>query len=406
MWEQIKSNQIRSVILVTAMAALLLLIGYFLGLYFFDSGVGGLFIALIVWAVMSLVAFFQGDSILLSLSGARKIGRDDYPRLYNVVEEMKIASGLEKMPDIYIIDDPALNAFATGRDSTKASIAITSGLLQKLNRDELQGVVGHELAHIKNRDVLLMVICGVLLGTIVILAWYASRFLIFGGMGGSRRGSSRSGGGQAQIIILVVGIVLMILAPIIAQLIYFAVSRKREYLADASAALYTRYPEGLASALEKLRTSTDELKSANKATAPMYIINPFRKKGRQASDLSSTHPPISERVRILRAMAGGASFGEYDMAYRQVRSTSKGILSAPALAGVGAVGLRSASPPEPTGGKGKSEKMERTREVSDVMLHLSNYRTIDCDCGTKLKIPPSLKDRNVRCPKCGRVYTA
>jgi heat shock protein HtpX len=207
-----------------------------------------------------------------------------------VVEEMKIASGLEKMPDIYIIDDPALNAFATGRDPNRAAVAITSGLLQKLNRDELQGVMAHEISHIKNRDVLLMAMCSILLGTIVLLAWYGSRFMIFGAMTGSRRSSSR-GGGRGNIIILLVALVFMILAPIMAQLIYFAISRKREYLADASAALYTRYPEGLASALEKLGASTGQLKSANQATAPMYIVNPFRKKGMKASDLSSTHPP-------------------------------------------------------------------------------------------------------------------
>ncbi|GAI58015.1 unnamed protein product, partial [marine sediment metagenome] len=198
----------------------------------------------------------------------------------------------EKMPDIYIIDDPALNAFATGRDPNRAAVAITSGLLQKLNRDQLQGVIAHEISHIKNRDVLLMAMSSVLLGTIVILAWYATRILFFSSMAGGRRSSS-SGGGSGQLIILAVGIVLIILAPIMAQLIYFAISRKREYLADASSALYTRYPEGLASALEKLAASTSQLKSANKATAPMYIINPFRKKGMQASNLTSTHPPTS-----------------------------------------------------------------------------------------------------------------
>jgi len=146
MWEQIRSNQIRSAVLVAGMGVLLLFVGYFLGIYFLDSFIGGLIIALIVWAGMSLVAFFQGDNILLALAQARKVSHDDHPRLYNIVEEMKIASGLEKMPDIYIIDDPALNAFATGRNPDRAAVAITSGLLQKLNRDELQGVIGHEIA--------------------------------------------------------------------------------------------------------------------------------------------------------------------------------------------------------------------------------------------------------------------
>jgi len=398
-WEQIRSNQIRSVVLTMGMGALLILIGYFLGLYFFDSAIAGLVIAILVWAVLSLVGYFQGDSILLTMSRAKKIKRDDHPRLYNVVEEMKIASGLEKMPNIYIIDDPALNAFATGRDPNRASVAITSGLLQKLNRDELQGVIAHEISHIKNRDVLLMAMCSILLGTIVILAWYGSRFLIFGSMTGSRRSSSSGGGGGAQIIILVVALVFMILAPIVAQLIYFAISRKREYLADASAALYTRYPEGLASALEKLGTSTGQLKSANKATAPMYIINPFRKKGMKASDLSSTHPPISERIRILRAMAG-ASFNDYDQAYRQVHRGGTGVIPAASIA-AGTVPIATV---KLEGGAGEPNEIQRARETSDVMWRLSNYNTITCDCGAKLRVPPKFKEPRIKCPHCGRTH--
>lgn len=401
MWEQIRSNQIRSVILVAGMAVLLLLIGYFLGIYFLDSAIGGVIIALVIWAVMNLVAFFQGDNILLALSKARKIKRDDYPRLYNIVEEMRIASGLEKMPDIYIIDDPALNAFATGRNPGRAAIAVTSGLLQKLNRDELQGVIGHEIAHVNNRDVLLMSLCGILLGTIVILSWYATHMLFFSSMVGGRRSSS-SGGGQAQLIILAVGIVLMILAPIAAQLIYFAISRKREYLADSSSALYTRYPEGLASALEKLAASTAPVKSANQSSAPMYIINPFRKKGRAASDLTSTHPPVSERIRILRSMAGGASLADYDSAFRQVHKGGRGVIPHSAVTGAGAVGLRPAMS-EAAQQEAKVGKVERTREVSDLMWRLSNYKTITCACGTKLKVPPKLKSADIKCPHCGRV---
>jgi len=338
MWEQIRSNQIRSAVLVTLMALILLLVGFFIGLAL-GSPIAGLIIAFIIWGIMTLVAFFQGDSILLSVSGAKKTSRADNPQLYNVVEEMKIASGLEKMPDVYIIDDPALNAFATGRDPNHAAVAITSGLLQKLNRDELQGVIGHEISHIKNRDVRLMSLLAVLLGAIVILANYAWMFAFLGGMNASgtntnKRRSSRGGGGTGivQIFVVVIALILAILAPILAQLIYFAVSRKREYLADASSALYTRYPEGLASALEKLSTSTTQVKAANKATAPMYIINPFRKKGMSMSDLTSTHPPTAERIRILRAMGGGASLADYERAYKQTKGKG-GIIPPSALAG-------------------------------------------------------------------------
>ncbi|MFC2033779.1 M48 family metalloprotease [Chloroflexota bacterium] len=399
MWEQIRSNQIRSVVLVIGMGGMLVLLGYFMGLYFFDSAIGGVVLALAVWVLLSLIGYFQGDSLLLKMSRARKIKRDDHSRLYNIVEEMKIASGLEKMPEIYIIDDPALNAFATGRNPNRASVAITSGLLQKLNRDELQGVIAHEISHVKNQDVLLMAMCSILLGTIVILAWYGSRFMIFGSMTGSRRSSSSGGGGQAQIIILVAALAFMILAPIMAQLIYLAISRKREYLADASAALYTRYPEGLASALEKLGASTGQCKSANQANAPMYIINPFRKKGMKAHDLSSTHPPISERIRILRAMTG-ASFSDYDQSFRQVHQGGRGIMPSAGIA-AGVVPLAAAKTEAKVE---EQDEMQRVRETSDVMWRLSNYKTITCDCGTRLRVPPRFKDTKIKCPHCGKIH--
>jgi heat shock protein HtpX len=407
MWEQIRSNRIRSISLVILMGAVLVALGWLIGLAFSNNAVVGLVIALIVWGFMSLIAYFQGDSILLGVAGAKKIQPSDHPRLYNVVEEMKIASGLEKMPDIYIIDDPALNAFATGRDVNHACVAITSGLLQKLNRDELQGVIGHEISHIKNRDVLLMTMCGVLLGTIVILSYFASRVMIFGGMaGGNRRSSSRNSGGGGTAIIMIFAIVLMILAPIFAQLIYFAISRKREYLADASSALYTRYPEGLASALEKLGQSSTPVKSANQATAPMYIVNPFRNKNMNVSDWTSTHPPIQERIRILRAMAGGASYVNYDQAFRQVKNTQSGVISNQTAAAVGAVGLRAAVAEGPVEAAPVDDKVTRTREVNDMMYRMNDYTTIDCECGAKLKVPPSMQGTVIKCPRCGRSHQA
>jgi heat shock protein HtpX len=396
MWEQIRSNQMRSAFLIGILGALLVLVGYFLGVAFAGNGVAGLFVAIAIWAIMLLIAFFQGDNILLSVAGARKITADDHPQLYNIVEEMKIASGLEKMPDIYIVDDPAMNAFATGRSKDHTAVTVTSGLLQNLNRDELQGVIGHEISHIKNRDVLLMSIAGVLLGTIVILAWYGTRIMFFGGMAGRRSSSRSSGGGQAQIIILAVALVLMILAPIAAQLLYFAVSRKREYLADASSALYTRYPEGLASALEKLAASTKQLKNANNATAPMYTINPFRKEGHAATDLTSTHPPISERIRILRAMAG-ASPADYERAYEQVKHQK--IIPQSVMATAGSTALREPSP-ETRGVE--ADRIQRTRETSDMLLRLNGYKMVTCPvCGNKYKIPPDYPEPDIICTRCG-----
>jgi heat shock protein HtpX len=401
MWEQIRSNQIRSMILVIGMGIVLLLIGYFLGLLFLDSAIAGLVIALVVWGIMNLIAYFQGDSILLGVAGARKITREDHPRLYNVVEEMKIASGLEKMPDVYIMDDPALNAFATGRDVQHASVAITSGLLEKLNRDELQGVIAHEIGHIKNRDIRLMTLASVLLGSIVILAWYGTRILFFSGMSGNSRHSSSkdSGGGGAQIIILVIGLVLMILAPIIAQILYFSISRKREYLADASSALYTRYPEGLASALEKLQNNNTQVKNANKATAPLYISNPFYKKGMAVNDIFATHPPLADRIKILRKMAG-AGYADYEKAYEGIKNSR--VIPGSALTGTESAGVRQATPGAQAGEL--QDKVTRTRDTSDLMWKMNNYKTITCNnCGTILRLPPSFNDNQVRCPHCGHV---
>jgi len=401
MWAQIRSNKIRSVILVAALAAVLLVLGYFLGAAFLGSGLYGLLIALIVWVIMNLVAYFQGNALILSISRARKIGPDDYPRLWNVVEEMKIASGLEKMPDVYIIDDPAMNAFATGRSPKHAAVTVTSGLLQKMNRDELQGVVAHETSHIQNRDVLLMTLCSVLLGTIVILAWYGSRVMLFSGGSGGRR-SGGGGGGNGAAIIVVVAILLAILAPIFAQLIYFAISRKREYLADASGALYTRYPEGLASALEKIADSTVGVKSANQAFAPMYIANPFRKEGRPASDLTSTHPPIRERIKILRSMAGGASFVDYNKAFQQVRNIKQNVIPGSTLAGAaGPVTARQQTPALDKSSESQ-QKLERAREVSGLLDKLHQYTALACQCGTAFRIPPDYRGKAIRCPRCGR----
>ncbi|OBW62719.1 MAG: peptidase M28 [Dehalococcoides mccartyi] len=395
MWEQIQSNRTRSIMLVIGMGLILVALGYALGMAFTDNGLVGLVIALVLWGIMNLIALTQGDSILLGMANAKEIKPSDHPRLYNVVEEMKIASGMDTMPKVYIIDDPALNAFATGRDKNHISVAITSGLLQKLNRDELQGVIGHEMAHIKNRDVSLMVWCSILLGTIVILAQYGSRMFIFGG--GSRRSSSNEGsGGGAQAILMVAALLLIVLAPLFAQLIYFAISRKREYLADASSAQYTRYPEGLASALEKLGASTEQLRSANQATAPMYIINPFRAKGKAAANLTSTHPPINERVRILRSM-NGASYHNYDEAFKQVKGGH--VIPPTAIKLDHDETIREASDEGPL-----ATEIGRARETSNALWNMNKYQTVDCDCGVRLRVPPGLKGQEIQCPHCGEIH--
>jgi len=391
MWEQIRHNQRSSAVLIVLVAVLLFALGYCLGAMFMpNGGLVGLGIAFVIWLIMSLVAFYGGRNIFLALGGARKIEKSDAPRLWNVVEEMTIAAGLPKMPDVYVVDDPSPNAFATGRRPDNAAVAVTTGLLNLCTRDELQGVVAHELGHIKNRDVLYMIMVGVMVGAIILLADVGLRMMWFSG-GRSRSSRDR---GQGQAIVMIVAIVLAILAPILAQLLYFACSRKREYLADASAAQFTRYPEGLASALQKLGGSPVKMEKPNRVMTPMYINNPTR----SAVGLTSTHPPIKERVRILRSMAGGASFGDYDAAFRQAGHGS-GIIPAGEVKRAQPVAKREPSPEE----KKKSQR-ERVRQTTDMLWKLNKYVFLACACGTKLKLPPGLKVSQVTCPHCHRKH--
>ena len=396
MWEQIQANRRKSVVLVFSAALLLGVLGWALGEYFGGPGYGpyGVAFALVVWGIMTAVAWFQGDRVLLAVAGAKKIQKSDLPMLFNVVEEMTLASGLPRMPDVYVIDDPAPNAFAAGRRPETAAVAVTSGLLKSLNRDELQGVIAHEMAHVKNRDIQLMLFAGVLAGAIVILAEVGLRGVWFGG---GRSRSRRDDGGGGNIVALI-AIVLMILAPILAQLIYFAVSRKREYLADASAASFTRYPEGLASALEKIAASPRKLASANSATAPMYIINPLKRTKKAAANATATHPPIDERVKVLRAMSG-ATFAAYDESFRQVTG-KQGVVPGSALAGdeTGAAPRAHVEAPE------DPLQRQRARQVDDLFYKEQGWQRIACPCGTTLKLPPDFDASLARCPHCGREH--
>jgi len=257
-----------------------------------------LYVAVAFSLLMNFFSFWYSDKIVLKMSGAKPIEKNDNPELYRLVENLCITAGLP-LPKIYVISDPAPNAFATGRNKEKAVVAVTTGLLEKLDRTELEGVIAHELSHIGNRDILISTIVVVLVGFVALLSDFFLRFTIWGG-----RGRNREGDGRAQLIMMVAGIVLAILAPIAATLIQLAISRKREFLADASGALLTRYPEGLASALEKISQYPASMKRANKATAHLYISSPF--KGKKAKSfmakLFTTHPPAEERIKALRGM--------------------------------------------------------------------------------------------------------
>jgi len=383
------------------MAVVLLLLGFVIGMAVVgpEGGLLGVGVAAMVWLVLALVSFSSGDQILLAASRAQPVTHDVHPQLFNVVEEMKIAAGLPVMPKVYIINDPAPNAFATGRSPQSASIAVTAGLLARLNRDELQGVVAHEVSHILHRDILYITLAGIMLGGIALLAQVFLRGTFYHSMGSRRRYSSGGrGGGQAQAVLFLIAIAAAILAPIMAQLLYFALSRRREYLADAGGARLTRYPEGLASALEKIANDpAPQLAAANEATAPLYIANPFKKRGRKSlSDLTSTHPPISERIRILRNMSQGVSFRDYAQAYTTTTG-SKNIVPAAAMNDE-AVGMRPGRA-EPD----RQEKIQKqVHEVGDIMRRVNGFQFLTCACGLKFKIPPDFKAGRIECPRCRR----
>jgi heat shock protein HtpX len=297
-YDAIAANRWRTVALVGVFTGLVALIGYVGGEYFTPGGgIALLPAALGFSALTSAGSYFAGDKLVLAQSQAKALPAEAEPQLRNIVDTLAIGLGIEP-PKIYVIDDTAPNAFATGRDPKHASIAVTKGLLEKLDRTELEGVIAHELSHVVNRDIRVMLLVTVLVGTIALISDGLLRSMQFGG--GRRRG--RDGGGAG--IIAIVAIALAILTPIIATLIQLAVSRQREYLADASGAMLTRYPPGLASALMKISADTEALEVANKATASLYIANPLKDRPTFMDGLFNTHPPIAERIRRLEAMAG------------------------------------------------------------------------------------------------------
>ncbi|MBI2990463.1 MAG: M48 family metallopeptidase [Candidatus Magasanikbacteria bacterium] len=288
MYSQIDSNKRKTNILILIFIIFVLGIGWFFNAYM-GYGYGAVAFAMLVSIAMSLFSYYKGDTIALKSSGAKEIQKNDNPYLWRMVENLAITAGIP-MPKIHIIDSPALNAFATGRDPEHASIAVTTGIIQALENEELEGVIAHELSHVKNFDIRVMTVVVVLVGSIALLSDFFFRAHFYGG----RRGKDNKAGG----IFMIIGLLALIISPVVAELIKLAISRKREFLADASGALLTRYPEALARALEKISASSIPLQRASAATAHLFISNPFKKKN--LSSLFSTHPPIEERVKRLR----------------------------------------------------------------------------------------------------------
>jgi len=322
-YEEISKNKWKSALLVSVFIALIVglgfIVGYLLGSW--EWAIIGLIIATVIATIMAFLSYYNSDKIAMATAGARQVTREEYPYYVNTVEGLSIAAGLPP-PRTYIIDTPAMNAFATGRDPEHSAVAVTSGLLEQCNRLELEGVLAHEMSHIKNYDIRLMCMVVVLVGMVVIFAEVMLRMFIFGG-GRGRRDSGMGGeaGGWVALVMIILGLLFLILSPLIAQLLQLSISRKREYLADANSAMLTRYPEGLASALEKLTVKAKPFNRASKATAHLFIVQPFRKEAKQkASGKSSmwdTHPPIDKRVERLRAMSGLE--GMYNQAQMEAR---------------------------------------------------------------------------------------
>ena len=296
-------------LLVFVITALLAAFGFVIGFAIggnWQSGVAAIVIAIVIAFFLSAVSYFAGDSLVLAASGAKEINEQMAPQVMNVVREMAIAGNVP-MPRVYVINDTAPNAFATGRDPNHASVAMTTGLLEKLDREELQGVIGHEMSHVRNLDIRFALLVAVLVGSIALLSDFFLRFTFWGGLGGRRGGGrDRDGGGGLVLIAIVVGLILAIVAPIIARAVQLAVSRQREYLADASSVELTRNPYGLERALAKIASDQEVLEVANRATQHLYIVNPIKKFEERASGLMSTHPPIVDRINRLRALTGEA----------------------------------------------------------------------------------------------------
>jgi heat shock protein HtpX len=277
MYSQIDSNKRNSVLLMMIFIVFIILLGYVYSRAWGQGSYAGVIAAILISFGMTSISYFQGDKIALWTSGAKPITHADNEYVYHLVENLCMTAGLPT-PKVYLIEDPSINAFATGRKPELASIAITRGALEKLDKEELEGVIAHELSHVKNLDIRFLMLVAVMVGAVAILS-----------------------GGNIGAILMIVGVVLAILSPLIANLIKLAISRKREYLADASGSLLTRYPEGLARALEKIAAENQPMAHASKATAHLFIANPFS--GRKVANLFSTHPPIEDRIKKLRTMA-------------------------------------------------------------------------------------------------------
>ncbi|HOW52843.1 MAG TPA: M48 family metallopeptidase [bacterium] len=408
MWELIENNKRRSFWLFVCLFVVLTTLGGLIGASFLppDGAWWGIGLAVLLTLILGVVAYWAGDDIVMSVGQATMITKGTNPQLYNIVEEMQIAAGFGRMPEVYIVADDAMNAFATGIRPEKSAIAVTSGLVENLSRDELQGVVAHEMSHIVNRDVLFMTFSGVLLGSITMLSEGFLRGIFY--TGGSRRSKLGSSSRSHPALILIT-IIFALLAPLLAKIFYFAISRKREYLADATAVRLTRYPEGLAGALEKIAGGANGIMNYNRFTAPLFIIDPQEmaiagdgQDGKKLFSIGSTHPPVNERIQILRKLSG-ASYRDYQSAFMSFKKEGD-LIPDRMLRDKTAVPLRKGVPgPIQPGGTVEPTKKQKTRDIGDLLMAAGGFIFLPCACGLKVKIPPTLGRNSIPCPRCGRI---
>ncbi len=455
MWHQIEENKRKSGILIFTMLFVLLILGACLGVAFSCytnppsansfaalsqeeivtlelAILQGLFYSAIVWLFLLVITFVDGKRAILALNHAKKIPKGANKILENVVAEMSLAAGLPTPPEIYIIDCLMPNAFATGMNPKHSAIAVTTGLLTTLDRDELQAVVAHEIAHIVNRDTTYMLFAGIMLGTIVLVSDCIVRSFCGKSRNSRSNGGAFKGGGAAVLIMFVVLIFAMIIAPLAARLLYFSLSKKREYLADACAVQYTRYPESLATALAKISGSVYVFRDADKITSAMFIVHPldteiiYKNRYSLFGDLFSTHPPTEKRIEILKTMTR-ADFDAYNEAFKKTSGRRRTILTKEELYGTkhleikkpnqekqskvdgslvaGTVALATVGTLADVKAKEaqeqqKQELVERKREALDTVWKANNYIFKKCTCGTKLKFPQEYKGQEISCPHC------
>ena len=442
MWDIIRQNKRRSWLLLGLMGIILILLGFIIGgaihaqIYDADGvvrGVGaygefvhravhdedfsetrppvpwipkpqlllngggfiGMGVAMVIWSIMAGFAFLGGDSALLRTARAIPVVKEGAPQLWNVVEEMSIAAGLPKPPDVYLIEDDVPNAFAVGLTPERASVAVTSGLARRMSRDELQGVVAHEIAHIHNYDTRFMTLASVMLGSIALVSEVFLRSLRFSG---GRRSSNSGKGGGGAIVLFIIAVLFAVLAPIAAHALYFACSRRREYLADACAARFTRYPPGLASALEKIGRTAGVMEGVSRSTAALYIVNPLQSPS--SSSIFSSHPPLEKRIAILRAMSG-AGYVDYEKAFHNVTHEKGPCLNPEFLKNETTLRMRDASRAT---GESPAPSGDISTEALAMVSRAAAFISLACGCGAKLKLPPGMAGGEFKCPRCAAAH--